>query len=976
LASSANPGGRADDDFRRRLRELRSARGLSQEQMARQLGVSFATVNRWEGGKTAPSARARRELERLEAEPVDAQDGPGSIPPHLVQPYRSQAHLGQSQPGQSQPGQSQPGQSQPGQSQPGQSQPGQSPPAQPRLAEPGHAGSDQTRSGGAEPCSDSPDADLDPDDSASTSAAAASSAASPGSAAAAASTTPDASGHPAASDPANPHPASPQPLSPQSPSPQSGRSEPAQSGFVGRESELAELIALLDSARLVCLTGVGGAGKTRMAVEAVRRSGFTGAVTFVPLGAVRDPRLVATTVAAALGLRDRPGTAATEAITAALDGPARLLMLDGVEHVRDEVAGLVRRMMSAAPRLRLVVTSQRVLGVSGELAWPVPPLGCPVPGSSPDQISASDAVALFVTRARERLPRFTLADVAVEAVGELCRGLDGLPLAIELAAGWIGTLSVEEILQRRTTLLSHSTGSRDHDDRTLRAVVQASYDLLDAGERELVQLLSVFVGSFTMQDARAVAATADDLLVHQIRSLVDSSWLAAHSEGDHNRFIMLSTLRDYAGEQLSGGGGAVRRRHAEYYASVARESEHTLASAERVRWVTRMTAATADLEAALGWAETQGEAAFGLEMSAALWQWWLTSGRLVEGRGWISRFLAAGPRGEPALGRALSAIGVLAVENGDYPEAVSRSAVALRIFESHGDIERAALAATVLGSAHRYLGEHAEAREFFERAMRHRAALGDRRGVSIAVNNLALLALDDGDLPRARDLFEQALLSKRQLGDPRSVAIGLINLSDVLIRTRRLAAAARSLQEAAALAAELGDRQLIGTLAANQGELAVLRQDWAPAAEFYREAADSYRAAGHSHDVVLASIGLGRALHQLGRTDDAITCLREAEALAASIANAQRLAEVRSALAEVGESAAAALPDGLTPRQGEVLSWVAAGLSNREVAEQLHLSVSTIERHLATIYRNLGLRGRVEAARYATRNGLSAPQQL
>jgi DNA-binding CsgD family transcriptional regulator len=533
---------------------------------------------------------------------------------------------------------------------------------------------------------------------------------------------------------------------------------------------------------------------------------------------------------------------------------------------------------------------------------------------------------------------------------------------------------VAEILRRRAALLSRAGGSRNHDERTLRAVVQASYELLDSGEQELVRLLSVFAGSFTLDDAREVSGTSEDLLVHQVRSLVDASWLAVHREDDHNRFSMLSTLRAYADEQLGEAGAEVRRRHAHYFAELARGSEPGLASSERMRWVPRLTAAAGDLHAALTWAEAEGEIELGLDMSAALWQWWLTTGRLVAGRDWISRFLAeTGPRRTPALGRALSAIGVLAVESGDYPEAAGRAAIALRIFETHGEIERAALAATVLGSAHRYLGESAAAREFFERAMRHRAALGDQRGVSIAANNLALLALDDGDLPRAIDLFEQALLTKRRLGDPRSVAIGLANLSDAQIRTRRLSAAARSLDEAVALAAELADRQLVGILSCNQGELAGLRGEWAAAAEFYRTAVAAFRVGGNGHDVAQALIGLGRALHQLGRTGEAAGFLREAESLAAGIANPQRLAEARAALAEIGESGAATLPEGLTPRQGEVLALVAAGLSNREAADRLHLSVSTIERHLATIYRNLGLRGRVDAARYAARYGLYAP---
>jgi predicted ATPase/DNA-binding CsgD family transcriptional regulator/DNA-binding XRE family transcriptional regulator len=829
--------------FRRRLSDLRSARGLSQEQLARRLGVSFVTVNRWEGGRTRPSARAWRELKRLESEPAVC-----------------------------------------------------------------------------------PGACAVPED---------------------------------------------------------------QSRFVGRHRELAEVVKLMDGARLVSLTGAGGVGKTRLAVEAVRRCGFGGPVTFVPLGAAREPGQVAAGIAAALGLRDKPGASAADAILPALDGMARLLVLDGVEHVSGEVAGFARRALAAAPRLRLLVTSQRLLGVPGERACPVPPLGCPAPGETAARIAASDAVELFVTRARERTPGFTLGRAAPEAVGELCRDLEGMPLAIELAAGWISTLSVEEILRRRPALLGPS-GGPDRGERTLRAVVRASYDLLDEGERDLVQRLSVFAGPFTIDDAQAVAGPVADLdddrqvpvLMHRMRALIDSSWLTVRREDEVTRYGMLDSLRDYAAEQLHGRGpeaaAEAARRHAAHYAQLAQDSERGLASAQRPEWVARMEAGEADLHAALRWAETEGETVLGLETSAALWQWWLSSGRLLEGRGWIARFLAAARAagGSAALttARAQSAAAVLAAESGDYPDAVARAAVALRIFEAHAQIERAALAATILGSAHRYLGHRTEARTYFERAMRHRGVLGDERGVSIAVNNLALVALDDGDLPRARDLFEQSLLIKRRLGDARSVAIGLANLSDVLIRTRRHAAAGRALTEASALATELGDRQLFATLACNRGELAGVGGQWEAAAECYGAAAQSARAGGHSHDVVVALAGLGRALHHLGRQAEAAGHLREAEALAAGLGAAARLAEVRAALTEIGEDDAAAPPRGLTPRQGEVLGWLAAGLTNREIAERLRLSVPTVERHLATIYRNLDLRGRVEAAQYAARNGLRVPK--
>jgi DNA-binding CsgD family transcriptional regulator len=230
------------------------------------------------------------------------------------------------------------------------------------------------------------------------------------------------------------------------------------------------------------------------------------------------------------------------------------------------------------------------------------------------------------------------------------------------------------------------------------------------------------------------------------------------------------------------------------------------------------------------------------------------------------------------------------------------------------------------------------------------------------------LEVDDGELTRARELFEQALVIKRQLGEQRSLAIGLANLADLLIRIGQWEPARQALAEAAELAEGIGNPQLIGTLRCSQGNLAVRERDWAKAAGHFQAAAAAHRDAGHPHDTVEDMIGLGRAWHQMGRTADALRQLRAAEALAAEIANPQRLAEVRAALAEAGE--VVALPGGLTARQAEVLRLLASGLSNKEIAGQLYLSPATVERHLATVYRKLGVTGRVEAARYAIAHGL------
>jgi predicted ATPase/DNA-binding CsgD family transcriptional regulator/DNA-binding XRE family transcriptional regulator len=814
-----------DPDPAARIQRLRTELGLSQEQLARQLGVSFATVNRWESGRTQMSARAGRALAEFEA----------------------------------------------------------------RAA---------------------------------------------------------AEGPPTAGLPV------------------------AQSSFIGRATELAELGPIIASSRLVSLVGPGGAGKTRLAIEAIRRSSPGAEVVFIPLDPVRQPASLVPAVASCLRVRDQPGLSMEECLTAALAATPRLLLLDGAEHLRDAVAELAGRLLAATGGLRIVVTTRMVLGVPGEVCWTVPPLECPSAAAGASDIAASDAVRLFIARAHERMPGFASADVAPHAIAELCRRLDGLPLAIELIAGWVGTLSVPEILTQQAVLLDAEPLPGDQSrGRRLIDVVRTSYDLLSPGQQRLLPALSVFAGPFTVDDAQTVSGGP---LAHLIRGLVDSSWLVVIPGEEHNRFAMLETLRSFAAALLdeTGDGARLRRAHAEHFAALARDSEEGMAGPDVAGWTARMEAAMADLRVALAWADEAGDTDLGLAMSAALWRWWLVSGRLAAGRAWLATFLArAGQRRDETAGRALCSAAVLAAENGDYAAAIRQGQQALAVFDRLGQREPMAHAATVVGSAHRYLGDRAAARRCFQTAMDLRESVGDRRGVSVALNNMALLEIDDGDLGRARELFEAALVIKRQLGEQRSLAIGLANLADVLIRSGQREPARQSLAEAAELAEGIGNPQLIGTLRCSQGNLAAREHDWDRAAGHYQAAAAAHREAGHPHDTVEAMIGLGRAWHQMGRTEDALRQLRAAEALAAEIANPRRLAEVRAALAEAGESVA--LPDGLTARQAEVLGLLASGLSNKEIAGQLYLSPATVERHLATVYRKLGVTGRVEAARYAMAHGLA-----
>lgn len=599
------------------------------------------------------------------------------------------------------------------------------------------------------------------------------------------------------------------------------------------------------------------------------------------------------------------------------------------------------------------------------------------PASCLTRCRTSDAVQLFIARASERQPDFRATDVAPHAVAELCRRLDGLPLAIELIAGWVGTLSIREILQQRTVLLDSEPAR--HGGRRLADVLQVSYDLLTAGQQRRVAMLSVFAGSFRIADMQAILDVDAPTAIATARALVDSSWLVVTRGAEQNVFSLLETIATFTALQLekSQDGPQVRRRHALHFARVAAESEQALAGPDAAQWAARLEAAVADLDLTMHWADASGDVDLGLSVGSALWRWWLFSGRLADGRGWLATFLASvRDRKDEVTGRAYCAAAVLAAENGDYSEAVRQAELAMTIFGPLDLKVRMTLAATVIGSASRYLGDHEGARRGFERAMELRAELGDRRGMSVAINNLALLELDDGNTKRAQELFEQALAIKREFGEQRSIALGLANLADVLIRTSQWGEAETVLAEGAGLA--VGNPQLIGTIACNQGALAAHQQDWALATERFEAAIAASQAGGHPHDVVEAMIGLGRTHAQAGDHQAAVRRLRAARALAAEIGNPQRLAAAEAALAEItGPDAATPVtvsppprPENLTSRQAEVLALLAAGLSNKQIAAELYLSIATVERHLATIYRNLGLGGRVEAARFAMKNGI------
>jgi predicted ATPase/DNA-binding CsgD family transcriptional regulator len=732
------------------------------------------------------------------------------------------------------------------------------------------------------------------------------------------------------------------------------------SSFVGRDAEIEAVCALLTGCRMVTLVGAGGAGKSRLALEVARRAIEPGLPAhFVALEPVTDPALTAARVAIALGLRDRADVSPVDAVVQELAANPALLVLDGAEHVvaDDGIGRLAARILAASARTRILVTSRRLTGAPGENVWPVPGM------------ATADAVRLFATRARESVHGFELTESSEPLVAELCGRVDGLPLGIELAAAWVGTLSVRQILDRKSELLGLAGGSNP-----LLLVAESSYALLGSAAQLLLEQLSVFAGVFSLDDAQAVAGPD---LVFGMRALVDSSWLNAWPDGSQQVYRMLATLREYAAARLAarGDGSAaeqVRERHARHFADeVARPSEDMLASKDRAVWISRMERASPDLDAALAWADASGDAVLGLTMSTALWRWWLTTGRFSEGRRWLARFLADPARLDPvAVAEARRAMAVLAVENGDYAEAIDQAGQALDTFLELGGPVSAARAATVLGSAHRYLGDDKAAAGQFEDAVGHWRRAGDEAGIVTALNNVALATMDTGDLARARQLLEEVLDIKRRLGSPRSIALGLVNLAHVMVRAGDPEPAGQALTEASTLAAGLGDRHLDGKIAGTAGDLARSLRDFPSAVESYDRALVHFRAVGAPHDVVVALHGLGLCKEHLGQHAEAVRLLREGENIAMTARDAAGLADVRGALADLGQRPRSPLPGGLTVRQAEILGYVSAGMTNKDIAGLLHLSTGTVERHLATCYRKLGLHNRSEATRYALRNGL------
>jgi predicted ATPase/DNA-binding SARP family transcriptional activator/Tfp pilus assembly protein PilF len=586
--------------------------------------------------------------------------------------------------------------------------------------------------------------------------------------------------------------------------------------LVGRARELEQLRTLLArrEARLIALTGAGGSGKTRLAFEAARHAAgsYANGVVLVELAAVRDPALVVPAIAHALTVAEAPGEEPLEALVAAVASQELLLVVDNVEHVR-EAAPSFARLVARAPRVTLLVTSRAVLHVSGEHVFPVAPL------------AEDDAVELFVQRAHLLEPTFARSVDNEDDLREICRRVDGLPLAIELAAARIRTLPPGALRARLDSRLGVLTGGpRDLPARqqTLRETIAWSVDLLGNRARDVFARLAVFPGGATVEAAETVCGADLDTL----GTLVDDHLVRRVDVHGEARFGMLETIREYALEHLRDERGAVERAFAEHLAALVDEAEPRLTGEQQTHWLAVLDAEHENLGAALSYLAAAGDAEGRLRVATALSRFWYIRGHLTEGRWQLEHALAESETSNPELRRrALTAAASLALLQGAYAAAAESAEQALAVAREAGTPLYVANALSNLGAIVLAGGDHDRAGPLLEEAVSLARSVGDQRVAALAINNLGDLALTVGDYERAEPLFEESLALLKARADVANVARSLFNLGAVALKLGRLQDADARFRESLSFAEQVGDTEDIAWCLEGFAAIAAARRD-------------------------------------------------------------------------------------------------------------------------------------------------------
>jgi len=591
--------------------------------------------------------------------------------------------------------------------------------------------------------------------------------------------------------------------------------------FIGREDTLADLQRLLSNTRLLTLTGSGGCGKTRLGLQVAADSleRFPDGAWLVELAPISDPGLVPQTVATVLGLKEASGKPVVQTLTDYLKDKRLALLLDNCEHLLDASAGLANALLRQCPQVTILASSREALGVGGEQTYRVPSLSLPDPKRAHTSASVVpfEAIQMFTDRAVLARPDFAVTDYNASTLASICHRLDGIPLAIELAAARVRSLSVEEInnkLDQRFRLLTGGARTALPRQQTLRSLIDWSYDLLSATEQAVFRGLSVFAGGWTLEAAEDVCSgesVAKEDVLDLLTALTDKSLVLVEERNGKSRYRLLETVRQYARDGLleHGEGESWRDRHLACFVSLAEEAKPLLRGADQQVWLDRLETEHDNLRAALMWSsDGRGDALAGLRLANALYTFWYVHGYFGEAYTWLTRLLAVVSNAPAdARAQALGKAGVMAWQQGDYATARRLQEEGLAIYREMGDRRGIASALIDLGAVDFDQGDFQAARSRFEEGLAIRRELGNAQGIAGALHNLGAVANACGDNQAAWKFLEEGLSIYRELGDPWGIAMALSNLGSLAVERTEIALAQALHEESLAIRRELHERR-------------------------------------------------------------------------------------------------------------------------------------------------------------------------
>lgn len=716
--------------------------------------------------------------------------------------------------------------------------------------------------------------------------------------------------------------------------------------FIGREKEIGEIKERLGRARLLTLTGPGGSGKTRLSLEVAAEvldlKQFENGIWFVELAPLSDPALLPQTVAMTLAVREEPGRPVSSSLMDYLRDKTLLLILDNCEHLIEACAKLAEQLLRACPHLKILASSREALGIAGEVPYRVPSLSLPDPSHlSVLTLANYEAVRLFIDRAMTLQPTFAVNDRNAAAVAEICGRLDGIPLALELAAARVKVLDVEQIAKKlddRFHLLTGGNRTALPRQQTLRAAIDWSYDLLSEPERVLLRRLAVFAGGWDLEAAENICQGGtiglDDVL-DLLTNLVDKSLVQVDEQKSGARYRMLETIRQYAAEKLTESGEAtlVWKRDLEYFCRLTERAEPELGGANPIDWLNRLELERDNLRAVLERSQTaEGGAELGLRTTGALWWFWEQRGYFAEGRERLATALARAGELKQSLpyAKGLATAAHLAYRQGDHSAAKALAEESLTVYRQIGDKRGIAFVLSALGRIAWDLGDYETGLGLFEESLALSIEVDDKKWAAFVLGDLAYAALRPGDYPTAKARLTQVLALSQETGDKYATGFALSGLGEVALRQGDYAGATRLLEDSLELREHIGDKRGVGVSLGTLGWVAMRQEDWIKAKARVGASLEVRKEIGDKGGIAWCLERLAEIAEARGQFAQAVRVFGAAASLRASIGSfidpvdqpeyERRLTSLRMTLGE--ESFAAALAEGgaLTLQQAIALA--------------------------------------------------------